>query len=79
VELKYDGSLKLSSAILRAMGAHRHDGLVHIESTRLLGARYVETEKMSHRMPVTNTGDDFDRVRFTRALLLLLLKTIKAV
>ncbi|MDD4005497.1 MAG: hypothetical protein PHW69_09910 [Elusimicrobiaceae bacterium] len=78
-ELRQDSTLKLSAAILRAVGILEHDGLVNLQSTRLPGAQFVALEKTNHRMPVTNTGDSFDRVRFTRALLFLLLETLKAV
>lgn len=77
-ELRDDSGLQLSAAVFRALGIHEHDGLVHLASTRLSGAPFVKLENANHRMPVTNTGDVFDRIRFTRALLLLLLKTAKA-
>ena len=74
-----DASLNLASALLRSKGVPQHDGLVPIASTRLPGAHFVEAGEIDHRMPVTSSpGETFDRIRFVRALLAVLIKITPA-
>jgi subtilisin family serine protease len=77
VPKKWDTLLKPSRDWLAQLG-FKNDGLIPAESSVLTGADYVLVEGVDHAAPVMSARMPFDRVRFTKTLLEMLLRRLPA-